>query len=254
MLRDKRLVAASFSKAANRYDQVANLQRRIADHLSQWLGHESAEVALDLGSGTGYANAWLAGCSTRLINLDLAEGMLRYARSLNNEGSFTVGDAECLPLADQSCDLIWSSLALQWSEQPTLLFNELARVTSPGARVLIATLGPETLCELREAWAKVDQHQHVNRFIDVDQWLTHANAFERVRHEQVREVERFDTVSQLIRSLRDLGAHNVNPDRAPGLGGQRSLRKMIELYAIDSTHKQQVPATYDVHYIELKRR
>lgn len=247
-------MAASFSRAAQRYDQVAQLQRRIADHLSDWIGDHQVNTALDLGCGTGYANAWLSAASSTLLNLDIAEGMLCQARSLNVKGQFIVGDAENLPLADQTCDFIWSSLALQWSEQPTYLFNELARVTRPGAQVLIATLGPDTLFELRDAWASVDQHQHVNRFINVDQWLAHANEFELVRHEQVYEIERFYHVPQLLRELRALGAHNVNPDRAPGLGGQDPLRKMIEAYKTDDTQDRPVPATYDVHYIELKRR
>jgi malonyl-CoA O-methyltransferase len=252
--RDKRLVAASFSRAAASYDQVAGLQRRIADRLRSWLADERHDLVVDLGSGTGYANSWLSPVARLLVNLDLAEGMLRFAKSQSTQGVFIAGDAEQLPLATDSVDLIWSSLALQWSEQPEQLFNELQRVTRPGARILIATLGPKTLHELRAAWLQADKHQHVNQFSDIDLWLKHAEGFEVVRHEQVDEVEEYQELRQLLRELRDLGAHNVNPERRPGLGGQSSLRAMYAAYEAMRMPNGMLPATYEVHYLELKRR
>lgn len=252
--RDKRLVAASFSRAASSYDQVAGLQRRIADRLRNWLTDENHNLVVDLGSGTGYANSWLNPLAKLLVNLDLAEGMLHFAKSQSNRGLFVAGDAEQLPLASNSVDLIWSSLALQWSEQPEKLFSELYRVTKPGTRILIATLGPQTLHELRAAWLQADKHQHVNQFADIDHWLKQAEGFDLVRHEQVDEVEEYQELRQLLRELRDLGAHNVNPERRPGLGGQSSLRAMYASYEAMRKANGKLPATYEVHYMELRRR
>lgn len=252
-MRDKRLVAASFSRAAPAYDRVAGLQRRIADQLSSWLPGACVPTLLDLGSGTGYANAWLAKRSECLINLDLAEGMLNFARASASKGVFVAGDAEALPLADGSVDLLWSSLALQWSEQPQLLMQELARVVKPGGRLLISTLGPSTLYELRESWAAVDQGQHVNNFISPQQWFSVDVPLRCVRHQTDTEVELYAEVGQLLRELRTLGAHNVNPERRHGLGGQVALKGMMQHYQRYRT-AQGLPATYEVHYLEFIRQ
>lgn len=252
-MRDKRLVAASFSRAAQSYDQVANLQRRIADQLRLWLPVDSHETVLDLGCGTGYANAWLSGLSDQLINLDLAEGMLSFARQRGAEGCFVGGDAEALPLRDASVDLIWSSLALQWSEQPQALMSELARVLRPGGRLLISTLGPSTLHELRSSWRSVDQHQHVNQFYSPDTWISVDTALELVRQQQAKEVEYYKDVSLLLRELRALGAHNLNPERRQGLGGQSALRAMMQFYQ-GYRNERGLPASYEVHYLEFIRQ
>lgn len=252
-MRDKRLVAASFSRAAASYDRVAGLQRRIADQLSLWLPDGGANVVLDLGSGTGYANNWLASRAGLLLNVDLAEGMLSFARSVGSQGVFAAGDAEALPLADASVDLLWSSLALQWSEQPELLMQELARVVRPGGRLLISTLGPQTLYELRDAWAAVDPGQHVNKFVAPQEWLAVDVPLECVRHQQNTEVELYAEVGQLLRELRALGAHNVNPERRQGLGGQAALKAMMHEYQSYRTEAG-LPATYEVHYLEFVRK
>ena len=252
-MRNKRLVAASFSRAAPRYDRVAGLQRRIADQLASWLPDSRVERALDLGSGTGYANNWLSERAEQLVNVDLAEGMLSFAQSQGCKGSHVAGDAESLPLADNTLDLLWSSLALQWSEQPEALITELCRVMRPGGRILISTLGPSTLFELRESWASVNEQQHVNRFIPPSEWLGYQLPLELVRHEQSTEVEYYAEVGHLLRELRTLGAHNVNPERRQGLGGQAELKAMMQHYQQFRT-VQGIPASYEVHYLEFIRR
>lgn len=252
-MRDKRLVAASFSRAATSYDQVANLQRRIADRLRRWLPDGAYATVLDLGCGTAYANPWLSPLADRLINLDLAEGMLRFSRERGAQGDFVGGDAESLPLRDESVDLIWSSLALQWSEAPGELMRELERVLRPNGRLMISTLGPKTLNELRTSWGSVDQHQHVNQFYSPTAWLEVDTSLALVRHQQVLETEYYQEVSHLLRELRALGAHNVNPERRKGLGGQSALRAMMQFYEGYRTPVG-LPASYEVHYLEFIRR
>lgn len=252
-MRDKRLVAASFSRAATSYDRVAGLQRRIANQLLRWLPDDMVDVAVDLGSGTGYANRWLDARARQLLNVDLAQGMLSFARDNGSQGVFMAGDAEALPLADASVDLLWSSLALQWSEQPQVLMQELARVMRPGGRLLISTLGPQTLFELREAWAAVDTGQHVNQFVAPADWLAVDVPLECLRHQQSNEVEYYSEVGQLLRELRALGAHNVNPQRRHGLGGQAALKGMMQYYQRYRTTAG-LPASYEVHYLEFVRR
>ncbi|MCF5632699.1 methyltransferase domain-containing protein, partial [Pseudomonas syringae] len=116
VLPDKRQVAASFSRAAGSYDSVAELQRSVGHQLLACLpAGLSPSRWLDLGCGTGYFSRALAQTfdSSEGIALDIAEGMLRHAQPLGGAQHFVAGDAEHLPLRDRSCELIFSSLAVQ---------------------------------------------------------------------------------------------------------------------------------------------
>ena len=91
------------------------------------------------------------------IGLDLAQGMIEYATGpAAGHGTWLVGDAESLPLASKQWT--WYSAAWQYSGVTgrSCCSAELARVLKPGGRCVFTTLGPDTLRELRQAWAAVD--------------------------------------------------------------------------------------------------
>ncbi len=72
-----------------------------------------------------------------------------------------------LPFADASVDIAASNFMLQWCDD---LDRRLPRSTARAeARWPFAftTFGPDTLRELRSAWAAVDHYSHVNTFIDM---------------------------------------------------------------------------------------
>jgi malonyl-CoA O-methyltransferase len=124
---------------------------------------------LDAGAGTGHASEALQRRypESQVIALDSAFGMLREASrrsSLVSPFHKVCADAEHLPLAAGSVDLIISNLMLQWCH-PDAVFAEFRRVLAPRGRLNFTTLGPGTLHELRAAWAAVDSYSHVNRFI-----------------------------------------------------------------------------------------
>ncbi|MFT5721205.1 MAG: malonyl-CoA O-methyltransferase [Motiliproteus sp.] len=255
---NKQLVAGSFSRAAASYDSVAGLQRQVGSHLLQLQPRDWGGQLLDLGSGTGYFSLPLAQLSgSRVVALDLAQGMLDYARSLRPHADidYLCADAEQLPLADGCVDGLFSSLAIQWCQRPERLFAELARVLRPGARALIATLGPDTLCELRQAWAAVDGYQHVNQF-ESQRCMDVAidPGFEIESFEQQRIVLQFEQLKQLTDELKGLGAHNLNPGRQPSLSGRQRVKAFRNAYEVRRDTQGKIPATYQVFYYRLKRR
>ena len=256
---DKRDIAVSFSRAAASYDSVARLQRDVGNALLQRALSPAIEVrdVLDMGSGTGFFCEALAAMhpAARYLGLDLAEGMVRYARDHHDAAArWAVADAEAMPLAAASQDLVFSSLAIQWCPRPALLFAELARVLRPGGRCVFSTLGPGTLGELRAAWAEVDGYQHVNDFAPVETLQRAAATLHGVKLQlEVQTVQmRYAGVRDLLLELKALGAHNVNRQRPAGLTGPGALRRMMAAYERRRADGA-IPASYEIVYGVLEK-
>ncbi|MHB8815400.1 MAG: methyltransferase domain-containing protein, partial [Steroidobacteraceae bacterium] len=171
---DKAGVRAAFDRASATYEAAAVLQSRVADELLSRLEPFDfhPEVLLDLGAGTGRAAAQLKRRYRRslVIALDLAPGMLQQAarhQSLFRRFARVCADAARLPLESASVDVVFSNLMLQWCDPLAEVFAEVRRVLKPQGFFAFTTFGPDTLKELRSAWAEADAHNHVNRFLDM---------------------------------------------------------------------------------------
>jgi malonyl-CoA O-methyltransferase len=252
---DRHAVRTSFDRASSGYTAAAVLQANVADEL---LGRLDAfefrpGVVLDLGSGPGSSTAVLKHKyrHASVIALDLAPGMLQEARRhqrLFHRFQRVCADASRLPFADASVDLIFSNLMLQWCNVDST-FAEVRRVLKPEGFFAFSTFGPDTLKELRAAWAQVDDYHHVHQFIDmhdVGDALIRAGLME-----PVLDVERvrltYADVMGLMRDLKAIGAHNVAAGRARGLTGKSRLRKMQAAYDTFRCDGR-LPATYEVVY------
>lgn len=258
---DKRQVARSFSRAAATYDSVADLQRQVGQHLLSYLPERATGTVLDLGCGTGHFSALLRHRypNSHVIGLDLAEGMVGYASThhQSDNASWLCADAENIALADNSVDIIFSSLAIQWCEDYTSLFNEIARVLKPGGCFVVSTLGPNTLRELRQAWQAVDNYTHVNQFNEQSVLTCSAQqaglvcreadrtASDQQCHELTITLE-YDNLKSLTRELKSLGAHNVNSGRPSGLTGKARLKALIDAYDMQRNQRGMLPASYQV--------
>lgn len=253
---DKRQARRSFERAAESYDEVAVLQRETASRMLERLAYiqHQPRVILDVGAGTGEATQSLGKRyrKAKTIALDFALPMLHRARK---RGSWLrrprciCGDAEQLPLADRSVDLIFSNATLQWCNDLEATFQEFLRVLRPGGLLMFSTFGPDTLKELRQSWAAVDGTSHVSPFPDmhdIGDAMLHAGLFN-----PVVDVDRmhltYQDVSHLMRDLKTLGAHNVTSGRQKGLTGKGRLRAMFaayEAFRVDG----RLPASYEVVY------
>ena len=256
-LPDKRQVAVSFSRAASSYDSVAELQRDVGHELIARLPVGLAPQRwLDLGSGTGYFSRVLGqrfGHSQGLA-LDIAEGMLAYARPLGGAQHFIAGDAENLPLQSNSCDVIFSSLALQWCADFRAVLSEAHRVLKPGGVLAFASLCVGTLSELRDSWRAVDGQVHVNRFREFQTYrqLCADSQFQVTSLHNQAHVLHYPQVRQLTHELKALGAHNLNPGRPEGLTGRARLQGMVGAYE-QFRQPLGLPATYQVVYGILEK-
>ncbi|MDH5571200.1 MAG: malonyl-ACP O-methyltransferase BioC [Gammaproteobacteria bacterium] len=253
-------VRRAFDKAARDYDAAAVLQREIADRLLERLEYMriSPEHILDLGAGTGYCSRGLAAKypSATIYAADIAPAMLRYAkgslswlRKFKKRDKFIVTDANSLAFADNSMDIIFSNLTLQWCPQLEQVFKELKRVLKPGGMLLFSTFGPDTLKELRNSWLKVDDNIHVNHFIDlhdVGDAMLQAGFSDPVMDMEMITVT-YKDVKSIMRDLKQIGAHNVNQGRARALTGKGRLLKLQQEYEVYRSQGV-LPVSHEVIY------
>jgi malonyl-CoA O-methyltransferase len=236
---DRRSVRASFDRASATYEAAAGLQARVAEELLGRLDTFGLQpqVVLDLGAGTGRTTRELKRRYPRasVIALDLAPGMLREANRHQmrwRRFERVCGDAQRLPLAAASVDLVFSSLMLQWCQPLDAAFGEVRRVLRASGFFAFSTFGPATLSELRSAWAQADRHNHVNHFIDmhdVGSALMRAGLSEPVLDVDRIEVD-YPDARTLMRDLKSIGAHNVTAGRPRALTGRTRLALMEHAY------------------------
>jgi|SRR5579862_8133555 len=253
---DRGRLRASFERASAGYESAAVLQARVSAELLERLAafNFSPAVVLDLGAGTGRVTRELKRRYPRalVIALDIAPGMLREARrhqGLWRRFARVCGDALRLPLASGSVDVLFSSLMLQWCEPPDAALAEVRRVLKPGGFFAFSTFGPDTLNELRGAWAAADGYNHVNHFTDVRDLgdaLLRAGLSEPVLDVDRVVVSYPDTLA-LMRDLKAIGAHNVTAGRPRALTGRARLKRMQDAYEIHR-HADRLPATYEIIY------
>jgi malonyl-CoA O-methyltransferase len=135
---------------------------------------------------------------------------------------------------------------LQWC-QPHISFTEIQRVLKPEGLLVFTTLGPDTLTELRQAWAQVDDYPHVNVFYDmhdVGDAMTAAGLTDCVLDVEPYTLT-YQTVMAMMKDLKLLGAHNVNAGRRRGLTGKQVMNNVIVAYE-QFRLEGQIPASYEV--------
>jgi malonyl-CoA O-methyltransferase len=261
MLPDKRAVRRAVERAAEGYERSAALQREVGARLLAHLDPIRVAPArlLDLGSGPGAFFEPLAKrfAGAEIVAIDLAFNMLRAAqrrmpwwrRALSARAPRLIcADAESLPLRGSSAQLVFSNLALQWCA-PAAVFAECARVLETGGLMLFSTFGPDTLKELRDAFATVDGGAHVNSFVDMHDLgdgLVQAGFADPVMEMEMLTLE-YASVEAIARELKAIGGHNALPGRARGLSGRHRWARMVEHYE-RLRREGSLPATFEVIY------
>jgi len=269
-------VRRAFERAAGTYDSAAVLQREVAQRMAERLGIVRLDptAILDAGCGTGETLGELQARYPRalLVGLDLAYAMVQAARrrdlapragarpllrrllsafaaASRGHPVLICGDVCRLPLGARSVDLVWSNLALQWIDELPLAFSEFHRVLSVGGLLTFTTFGPDTLRELRHAFAAADRRAHVNRFLDmhdVGDMLVHAGFADPVMDMELITMTYADA-GALMRDLKAIGAQNARGDRRRSLTGRHKWQRMLAALE-DFRRDGRLPASFEVIY------
>lgn len=263
---DPRQVRRAFSRASGTYEASAALQREVEARLLEsldYLEDRVPDTVLDLGSGPGHAAAALRQRwpRARVIAMDLALPMLRQARPRSGWGGLSWSglhkpierinaDARALPLADGSVDVLFCNLCLQWVDDLPAVFAGFRRVLRPGGLLLVSTFGPDTLQELRAAFAVADDRvPHVSPFAPIAAFgdaLMHAGFRDPVLDRDVF-VHGHDDLPALMRELRAIGATNALASRRHTLTGKARFAAAAAAYEHERRDGR-LPATWEVIY------
>ncbi len=255
---DRREVQRSFGRVSSQYEQHAWLQREIRSRLYERLEDIPAEPSriLDLGCGSGAGAAQLKQRyrSAQVIGLDLALAMCHECRRQSRWRrpiDVLQADAAQLPFASDSIDLIIANLVFQWVEDLPAALNGLRRILKPGGVLLFSTFGPDTLLQLRQAWAAVDDQPRISDFVDqhvIGDLLLSMGFRDPVMDCDVL-TSTYSEVDVLMRDLKSIGAHNANRNRPRGMTGKSKLAGMRQAYEqFRDPQTKQLPATWEVIY------
>lgn len=275
---DPRHIQRAFSRSANSYDAAAQLQHEVEGWLLESLdyfaldgtraGAEGAAEArtprtvLDLGCGTGRAARAMQvrWPKAQVLALDLALPMLRthpqpqglvsgmLARLRTRSPMRVCADARALPLAEHSVDLVFSNLCVQWIDDLPALFAGLRRVLRPGGLLLVSSFGPDTLHELRSAFAEADAAPHVSPFAPMAQFgdaLVAAGFRDPVLDRDILRTH-YPDLAALMRELRAIGATNALTSRRRSLTGRARFAAAERAYAAWRETDGRLPATWEI--------
>lgn len=254
---NKKHLIRSFNRAANTYDEVAVLPFEVSKRLLERLSYTllKPNIIIDLGCGTGKTTQLLKQrySKAKIIGLDIAEQMLQYHRkqtSWFSKSRLICADAVQIPLANQSVDLIVSNMFLHWYEDITTVLQEVQRVLKPEGLFLFATVGPDTLKELRESWACVDEKPHVHVFKDMH--LIGDALLKAHFKDPVIDVENFTltftSTKQILQELKAMGVQNAMSDKHSNLTGKDKYHKMVLAYEKFRNQDNLLPVTCEVVY------
>lgn len=254
---DTRHVRRAFARAAPGYDAAARLQHEIETRLLESLEfHATAPaVVADIGCGPGRASVALQKHwpKAMVVALDLALPMLRETRRRAGWRPFArvpqpvCADVRALPFAEGSVDVVFSNLCVQWVDDLPALFAGLRRILRPGGLLLVSTFGPDTLQELREAFAAADAAPHVSPFATIAQFgdaLMHAGFRDPVLDRDTL-VTHYPELPALMRELRAIGATNALATRRHTLTGRARFAAASAAYETLRTPAG-LPASWEV--------
>ena len=138
------------------------------------------QTVLEIGSGAGidcFLAAKKVGKTGRVIGIDMTQEMIDKATENARAGgyanvAFRLGDAESMPVEDESVDWVISNCVINLSPEKPKVFSEIARVLKGGGRFSISdiVLGddlPDYITQNMHAWTgciagAINETEYVN--------------------------------------------------------------------------------------------
>lgn len=192
--------------------------------------------------------ALLGSSSKHILQIDFRDSTLKLPGNHLHRCCPLDGDSiiEAFSETDHIFDAVVINLPLAWLDLGALL--PLVKTSlREGGRLFFATFGPDTLIELRQAWAKIDPRPHVHTFIDmhhIGDLLVKTGFNKPIVDADWLGVE-YQDIDLLLQDLRSEGFHNVSSKRRKTLTGKTRLKSFKQLF---SGSNEPVQMTFEVVY------
>ena len=236
---DRRGIKRHFARAAGSYLAAAALQKEVEARLLEQADYLETppKRILDLGSGPGRASGILKKRwpKAEVIAMDIALPMLR---QVPRQTRFwrpvkrVCADALQLPFRDRSFDFVFSSLCLQWVHPLPDALREIRRVLTPDGLFAFSSFGPDTLMELREAYAGIGEEPPVSPFAAIQQIgdAMQGAGFRNSVLERELFTMQYPDLRALMQELQAIGATDARPQRPRGLAGKSRWQALHAAY------------------------
>jgi SAM-dependent methyltransferase len=165
---------------------------------------------------------------------------------------------EALPLQPESLDLVVSALALQFVNDLPGVLAQIRRALRPDGLLLAATIGGDTLTELRQSFAAAESEceggvsPRVAPFADLRDvgGLLQRAGFALPVTDVDRIVVRYDDAFALMADLRRMGATNILLERRRSPTRRTTMLRMAQIYAeCFADPDGRIRATFDVIWL-----
>ncbi|MSQ51989.1 MAG: methyltransferase domain-containing protein [Betaproteobacteria bacterium] len=261
---DTRAARRAFDHAAGyaggQWDLADEIARRMAERLD-YVRLEPTHI-VDAGCGQAPAGILVKRFPAALLTgIDSSLGMAMAARAKETllsrfkramgigSDRIVCGDLCALPIANSSVGMVWSNLALAWASDLGLAFRECHRVLKDGGLLMFSSYGPDTLRELKAAFATVDTRPHVHEFSDMhdlgDRLL--VSGFSDPVMDMDKVVYTYAGVAPLVSELRRSGQTNAMLDRRRGLTSRFAWNAMSAAYS-RRPDDGRIEATFEIVY------
>ncbi|BCZ76583.1 malonyl-[acyl-carrier protein] O-methyltransferase [Paraburkholderia terrae] len=277
---DSRRLRKIFDRRAATFNDVAFLPREIAQRMRERLDYIKVNPAQVLDAGCG-AGDDLPALRERfpeapVFGTDLSRAMLARAvqhdatdtswrrflpaslgKALGSRGPrFAQADFSALPFASGAFEFIWSNLALHWHSRPDLVFPEWQRVLKVNGLLMFSTLGPDTLKELRGAYAEIEAahgvntHKHVIDFVDMHDLgdMLVESGFEIPVMDQETLTITYKSSESLLADVRRWGAYPFRREASPGVASRRLQKALLAALEARRRADGTIPLTFEVIY------
>jgi ubiquinone/menaquinone biosynthesis C-methylase UbiE len=163
----KRAIASIFTRTSATHDRVGTpMFARFGEALVEHVGPGEGDLVLDVAAGAGatlFPAAVRIGHGGLVVGVDLASGMAErlhrevVARSVPN-ATVTVADAERLPFADRSFDILLCGFGLFFFPDVARALGEFRRVLRAGGTLGVSTFAPEGEASLERIRRQIAPH------------------------------------------------------------------------------------------------
>jgi len=254
---DKTAIKKSFNRSALSYNKAAVLQHEVLSRLTERLDYINLvpTSVLDMGCGTGKGIKRLLKQypKAKVIGFDLSFNMLQQSTkefSFFKKSRLINADMEKLPIKNDSIDLIFSNLAIQWVNDLEQTLQEFKRIGRANGLLMFTTFGPSTLWELNESWQQLDKTPHVHRFMDmhdIGDLLVGSGFAEPVMDSETITMH-YPTFKEVLIDLKNIGANNADKQRSKGLMTPSKLKTLENHYKKVGFKDNKYQASFEIIY------